>query len=383
LKPFTIAGCTALLALASCNAAAQSSVTLYGLIEDGIDYINNSGGHSLYAMRDGAFTGLYGSRWGLLMQEDLGGSLKAVARLENGFNITNGKLGQGGLEFGRQAYVGLSDGNLGTVTLGRQYDSVIDYLQFASTNAQWGGIATHASDIDNLGNSYRVNNAVKYTSQDLGPFKFGGLYGFSNSSGPGSVGTTAVWSAGANFTYRDLKLGAAYFFAKQPAQQFVDGHYMANTTGADIGASGPWSYVGNPKNVQTIGAGGTYLIGKTTLGALFTRVKFEDANGTTGDVRFDDYDVSVSYAATPALRLGIAYLYTVGHIDYAAQTAKYHRIALGSYYSLSKRTSVYGVVVAQQSAGDAKGAVLYQGTGGSISTTNRQIGVRAAIIHRF
>ena len=51
---------------------------------------------------------LQGSRWGLKGTEDLGGGLKAIFQLENGFDVNNGKLGQGGLLFGRQAYVGLT-----------------------------------------------------------------------------------------------------------------------------------------------------------------------------------------------------------------------------------------------------------------------------------
>lgn len=381
MRKVLLTGCAAILSVAACKTYAQSSVTLYGLIENGIDYVNNSGGSSVVAMRDGAFTGLYGSRWGLLITEDLGGGLKAIARLENGFNATNGRLGQGGLEFGRQAFVGLDYGKAGALTFGRQYDSVIDYLQFASTNAQWGGMATHASDIDNLGNSFRVNNAVKYTSADFGLFKFGGMYAFSN--GAGNVGTTAVVSAGANFTYRDLKLGAAYFFAKNPAAQFVDGHYVANTSGDAIGSAGPWSYVGNPANVQTFGVGGTYLLGSLTIGAVYTHVIFDDANGTTGSVRFDDYDVSLNYALSPAWRVGIGYLFTNVQVAYSGQHPKYNRLALGTSYSLSKRTTVYGEIVGQQSGGDAKGAALYQGVAGNMSTTNRQVGARVAIIQRF
>ncbi len=69
---------------------------------------------------------LQGSRWGLRGTEDLGGGLKAIFVLENGFNVFNGTLGQGGDELGRQAYVGLPTTQFGTVTLGRQYDSVVD-----------------------------------------------------------------------------------------------------------------------------------------------------------------------------------------------------------------------------------------------------------------
>jgi len=86
-------------------AHAQSSVTLYGLIDAGITYTNNQRGHSNWQETSGSVNG---SRWGLRGAEDLGGGLKAIFTLENGFNINNGTLGQQSRMFGRQAYVGLS-----------------------------------------------------------------------------------------------------------------------------------------------------------------------------------------------------------------------------------------------------------------------------------
>ncbi len=106
-------------------AHAQSSVTLYGLIDAGLTYTNNQGGSHNFKETSGQVNG---SRWGLRGAEDLGGGLKAIFTLENGFSIANGTLGQGGREFGRQAFVGLSSAQFGAVTLGRQYDSVVDYL---------------------------------------------------------------------------------------------------------------------------------------------------------------------------------------------------------------------------------------------------------------
>jgi predicted porin len=73
---------------------AQNTVTLYGLIDEGFDYTNSVGGKSLSELQSGY---AQGSRWGLKGTEDLGGGLKAVFQLENGFNVNNGKLGQGGL----------------------------------------------------------------------------------------------------------------------------------------------------------------------------------------------------------------------------------------------------------------------------------------------
>ena len=117
-KTLMVAALTGVFATA---AHAQSSVTLYGLIDAGITYTNNQQGHSNWKATSGSVNG---SRWGLRGSEDLGGGLKAIFTLENGFSIMNGTNGQGGREFGRQAFVGLSSDQFGAVTLGRQYDSV-------------------------------------------------------------------------------------------------------------------------------------------------------------------------------------------------------------------------------------------------------------------
>src|SRR5271156_4107576 len=100
-------------------AHAQSSVTLYGIVDEGLTFTQNSHGQRQYSMVSGE---IQASRWGLRGTEDLGGGMKAVFVLENGMDLSSGKLGQGGLEFGRQAFVGLGT-TYGTVTLGRQYAS--------------------------------------------------------------------------------------------------------------------------------------------------------------------------------------------------------------------------------------------------------------------
>lgn len=77
-------------------AHAQSSVTLYGTIDAGLDYISNqkspAGAGPAYGVQSGNVST---SRWGLRGNEDLGGGLGAVFTLENGFNGANGKFGNG------------------------------------------------------------------------------------------------------------------------------------------------------------------------------------------------------------------------------------------------------------------------------------------------
>ena len=288
-------------AAATQPAHAQSSVTLYGVVDEGIDYVNNSGGHSLVRMRDGTWDGVFGSRFGLKGSEDLGGGLKAVFRLESGFDATNGESLQAGRLFGRSAYVGLSQDAYGTLTFGRQYDLVVDYLQPVTSNGQFTGPFVHAGDIDNTANSYRIDNAVKYASPTIGGFSVSGMYAFSGST---QVSTTAMWSVAASYHQGGLNAAAVYDRVNRPASFINDGNFIGNTTGAAIGASGAFSYVGDPRNQQIVGAGASYAMGKATAGFAFTDTRFDDANGTTASVRFDNYDVWLRYDITPATTVG-------------------------------------------------------------------------------
>ncbi|NEK56212.1 porin, partial [Rhizobium leguminosarum] len=116
--------------------------------------------------------------------EDLGNGLKAIFTLESGFNLSTGNMGQNSRLFGRQAFVGLSSNQYGSVTLGRQYDNLVDNLgPLALNGTQYGGtLASHPYDNDNLNNSFRVSNSVKYQSVDYAGFKVGAMYGFSNEA---------------------------------------------------------------------------------------------------------------------------------------------------------------------------------------------------------
>lgn len=364
------------------SAHAQSSVTLYGVIDEGIDYTNNSGGGSLWHMRDGTYDGIYGSRWGLRGIEDLGGGLSAIFKLENGFSLENGQLRQGGLEFGRQAYVGLSDIRLGTVTVGRQYDSVVDFLQPVTAPGVFAGPIVHAGDIDNTDNSFRVDNAIKYASPTIAGFQFGGVYSVTNTNASGR-GTTGVWGLGATYSIAGLTVAGAYEYAKDPALLFTDGDFVGNTTGAAIGASGPFSYVGNPANEHILGAGATYVLGKATLGLDYTDTKFDHANGTSGTVVFTNYEAFGAYSITPSWSVGGSYTYTHGDSGYNGQVPIFHQVGLTTTYNLSKSTAIYAMGVYQKVGGAATNADIFDGVTGNASTNNHQIAGRVGIYHKF
>src|SRR5580692_2132395 len=113
----TIAGAT--LAAFAPHVFAQSSVTLYGIVDTGIEFVSHANAAGDKVFRMPGITGELPSRWGLKGSEDLGGGYSAVFALESGFNVRGGDLGQGGRLFGRQSFVGIKS-PYGTVSFGRQ-----------------------------------------------------------------------------------------------------------------------------------------------------------------------------------------------------------------------------------------------------------------------
>src|SRR6266446_508975 len=123
---------TSALGLVALGAHAQSSVTLYGIVDAGIGYQSSqtslgstTGGHSVVKVINGVWAG---SRFGLKGTEDLGGGTKAIFQLEEGFNSATGAQSVNGLMFNRQAYVGVSNDRYGSLTAGRQYASYYQLL---------------------------------------------------------------------------------------------------------------------------------------------------------------------------------------------------------------------------------------------------------------
>lgn len=158
MKTTTLA--LALLAAFVSTASAQSSVTVYGIVDVALVRESGAAAGSSNKVTSGVGTG---SRLGFKGSEDLGGGLSAIFLLENGFQADTGALGQGGLLFGRQIFVGLQ-GGFGTVTLGRQYTS--QYLTVAMADPFGSG---YAGDTKNLmpatGNGVsRMDNTLKYVS---------------------------------------------------------------------------------------------------------------------------------------------------------------------------------------------------------------------------
>src|SRR6202012_388465 len=284
-------------------AHAQSSVTLYGLLDAGLTYTSNVDHNSKWAAGSG---GINQSMFGLRGSEDLGNGLKAIFTLESGFNINNGKFANDNGMFTRQAFVGLSSAQFGTVTLGRQYDASQDYLAPLTATGSWGGTYfAHPFNNDNLNTNggLSVNNAIKYSSANYAGFTFGGTYGFSNQAG--GFANNRQYSLGAAYQWQGLHLGAAYAQQNNPA---------ANASGASDGVLANTSGVltGDFRQRQ-FGAGASYGFGPALVGVAWTQSRVDNLVGAAPGQRqghTNNYEINGKYNLTTALGLGIACTFT-------------------------------------------------------------------------
>ncbi|WP_227245381.1 porin [Paraburkholderia caribensis] len=375
-------------------AHAQSSVTLYGIIDEGINYNSNSGGHPSYAMQSGV---AQGNRFGLRGTEGLGAGWRSVFVLENGFDVSNGKLAQGGLLFGRQAYVGVSNLLL-TVTVGRQYDIQADFIGPFAASRQWAGnIGAHPGDIDNFINTVRTNNSIKVVSASVGGLIVGGMYSLGGVAGDPTRNQS--WSVGATYANGPFSAGAGYLNVRDPNVSYF-GNATSGTATATIANSPYPVYSGylSAHSFQVASAGLSYKLGRATASMVYSNAAFiglgdlsagPNPHGYTGSVHFSTAEASLSFLIDPQVLLGAAFAYTAGSSVSGTDGhsgARYKSGSIGAQYFLSKRTSIYVLGVYQAASGVDS---LNQSARASInnqpfaSTSDRQAVIRIAMSHKF
>ncbi|MFT4068307.1 porin [Paraburkholderia sp.] len=277
--------CMALaIAAVSCgtsSAHAQSSVTLYGLIDVAVYHQTGVAGGSETMMSEGA---LQGSRFGLKGAEELGGGWKAIFTLENGFAVYNGKLGQQGQLFGRQAFVGLSYKGSATtqsLTFGRQYtapfliSSLFDALQWANPlSLSWPSLLMGCrfdNTIQYSFSGYGINTMLQYSVGGTpGSVTVGSTLAGSAmySTGPFTLGGTFEKSRDANdktMNYAGIHAGLSLGNAKLYAQ------YLLSLRDPDFtpGASGTTTPLANASLLSNAGNPNTRRDGVIVLGASY------------------------------------------------------------------------------------------------------------------
>ncbi|CAB3797781.1 porin [Pararobbsia alpina] len=388
IKPFFPAAALILWAGAS---YAQSSVTLYGIIDTAMIYGNNEGtgqpgvGRPGIEMNSG---GISGSRFGFRGTEDLGGGLAAIFDLEDGFSSANGKLSNTNDIFGRQAYVGLRSTQYGTVTLGRRYAYMSEWLSpLSAEGIGWGGnLADHPFDNDDMIRHQSVNNSIRFDSVNYNGLQAGGMYGFSNEAGQFS--NNRVISLGTRYSNGPVSLAAAF--------EQVD----RSASPADLNTSGAESSddsVINGGREQIWGAGGKYSFGASSVGFVWTHSSFNNVTSAYGEggtfpigadnnLRFDNFEINGRYFVTHALSLAASYTLTDGHFDSGTTnlSPKWHEAVAQADYSFSKRTDFYLESLYQVVTGGG-GMALFNASMFNVppSANNRQLLLVMGMRHRF
>jgi len=308
-------------------AHAQSSVTLYGIIDEAIRFDNHQtkSGGKLFTMGSGGE--LSGSRWGLQGTEDLGGGLKAIFQLENGFTPNTGVTQQSTPSgaarlFGRTAMVGLVS-PYGTVTLGRQYTLVheMGYTHDIYAFSNYTGTTGFQGAGETGGG--RLDNTARYTSPTLYGFTLRSAYTFGQTAG--NVHQNSSPAVSLSYDRGPLSVGAAY--------QVIND--IGGLTPATSAYGSTYFGITIPDSSQKVfTAGATYTLGNAKLYGSYIYSHVYPA-----DYRNDSFSVAASYFITPSLQLMMpVYIDFLRHANTSGT-----RITTGPTldYLLSKRTDVY------------------------------------------
>jgi len=313
-------------AVLSSHACAQSSVTLYGIVDQSIRYTTNANAANdgSVQMANGAITN---SRWGLRGTEDLGGGLKAIFRLENGFEPQTGQMDSGRL-FGRYAYVGLS-GGFGTLDLGRQ--TTEGFNLFGDLDPLTVGNYTANMWPYFLTQGY-ASNVVSYSNQ-VGGLTVGASYGFGGV--PGSLGENSYWGVRSEYSNGSVTLGAVY-------QQTRDTH---NNSQQMWGAAGRYAigsaslflgYLGGHDATGQIDQDYLNAPSRTVTYGSFVDNPRKDTIGYTG----------LAYQFGTAVTVTGAFYYdSIRDVNgISGNSGKRYTGVVEAEYALSKATQIYGTV---------------------------------------
>jgi predicted porin len=369
----------ALLAVALCEVAsvqAQSNVTLYGVVDDAISYVNNQNGHSNVYLRQG---NLYASKFGLRGSEALGGGTRAIFDLQAGFDANTGAASSAGLLFNRQSYVGLANDTYGTLTLGRQYTPYMLFVgPLASSSWLTGATGAHPGDYDSLDTTVRINNAVTYASPVFKGFSASVLYGLSGIAG--SPGAGQSLSAALRYTSGPVSLAAGYLRLNNTGRTQ---NFDPNASGSFAVSAVNRGYA-SARAVQNIAAAGNYTLGDFTFGLNYTNVQYL-AGGSAAFANtavFNTYGALAAWRATPEFDLAGAFSYTLAsQANGITSAARYQQYSLRQSWHLSKRTTLYALQAWQHASGQTLGAsgnvvnavaTVGDSQNGSPSSTNSQ-----------
>lgn len=366
MKPAVTGAILAALGACACStASAQSSVTLYGILDSGIAYTNHANAAGDSVLKVPGLTGSVPSRIGFRGTEDLGHGLQAVFVLENGVSVDAGTVGQGGRLFGRQAYVGLKNA-YGTLTFGRQVN--MTFLAAVKSDVLGPNLFS-ISSIDLYLPNARSDNAIGY----LGTFSavtVGATY---------SVGRDASGAGGAAGTNCGGEVAGSGKACRQvTALLGYDNKVLGVTTSYDMMYGGAGAAAGlttSDSHDRRVTLNGYAMAGSLRVGAgLMARKKV--AATRANDLESNLWYLGASYPLTALLQLDGQ----VARHDVKGSGNDSTLSVLRLTYSVSKRTAVYGSLGHMRNGGVAAIAL---DAGGTVGVGREQSGLSAGVRHAF
>ncbi|MFC4520212.1 porin [Cupriavidus pinatubonensis] len=353
------------LAVSPLLASAQS-VTLYGVVDTGVEYVSNVGANGSGLWRVPTLTATVPSRWGLRGTEDLGGGLKATFALESGFAPDSGSANQGGRLFGRQAMVGLSN-QYGQVSFGRQYTM----LFWATLDTDILGPNVYGSgSLDNYLPNTRADNAISYKGK-FGGLTAGATYSFGRdtvNAGPSPSGTNCVGETP----------GDSRACREWSAMLMYETNWWGVSAAYDSLRGGPGAFGGLTRSSMTdnrLALGGYMLLSNTKIGLGWIH-RNNDGSPTP---KSDLIHGGASYDITPAFNIaGQVYW-----LKYHNSANKVWLYALRGTYAFSKRTSVYATAGFIDNGGQLAQSVSGGAPGSNPAPGGNQFGTMIGIKHIF
>ncbi|MDH6148713.1 MULTISPECIES: porin [Paraburkholderia] len=367
-------------------AHAQSSVTLYGRLDAGLEYMsgvptgaNANGAANTSSNRFKAESGDWGtSLWGMKGVEDIGAGNKILFQLEGSFNTMTGAGPGGGGLFNRWATVGISNNQYGTFTMGRMLfisNGVWDFDPFGQSN--WS-----SASLVRGRNWPQSSNNFAYQSPKIAGFDFYGQYALSNATSWNGNGSTPQGrEAGAQITYTTslFQVRGLYDEIRNPANGGLYGPHLdvinaGNAAGGVFSASREYSALLN------------VFLGQFKIQAAYQAVRSAGATGVLpGQPTTLDHEWGgVTWQATPAAAL-IAAVYHVNGNNGAGNATIY---TVGGSYNLSKRTLLDLQAATVRNSRNANFGLNANNAGFAAATDNplqgrQQSGVYAGIQHSF
>ncbi|WP_457422672.1 porin [Roseateles sp. P5_E7] len=321
MKKATLA--LAILAASTSAAWAQSSVTLYGIVDAAARYTTNSNaGQSDKQLIPG---GMSQSRLGVNVTEDMGGGLKALVNMEHRFNSDTG-VTSSATDFWRQAWVGLQSSDFGQVRLGRQYNILFDIYTSTYASFRYSPYIEAYKPEIGLSAGARQDNMVKYLGQ------FGNVYAEIQVSA--GEGNSQNKSQGGLLRYSDgtFGFGGAYLQVSDTAGKKV----KATTIGGSYTAGPLYLNLSWAQNKFDTGS----LLQAAYTSGLMNAQNAVNAAGNSVSKR-EMWSAGVTYQLTPQLNLGGHYWYATQTHQAFAGTSKGDFFAAVADYAFSKRTDAY------------------------------------------